>query len=302
MIEVKECMLLLVKQNLKHDKIVESIFDFIDFKEKEGFRFGELVLFHYELFGGKDNEINKIAAGMELLILAIDIFDDLVDQDNQDPPWMKIPPSTATHIAMALMIASQKAIDEAHINDIAKQEAKKMFNNHTLRCIDGQQRDAENEIHNESDYLVVTKEKSGSLISSACLLGTIFANYQQPQYVKEYAEHFGIAVQIANDIGDIQRENSKNDFLHKKKTLPVLYLLNNGDTEFEELKRYYKGVIPKEQIQSKQSEIVALIKKSGAIEYAKVIMQLEIKKSTKIINAMDISEDAKKRLQSMLFR
>lgn len=302
MIEVKECMLLLVKQNLKHDKIVESIFDFIDFKEKEGFRFGELVLFHYELFGGKDNEINKIAAGMELLILAIDIFDDLIDLDNQDPPWMKVETSIATHIALALLTVSQLAIDESFFDDKVKQEAKKMFNKHILRCISGQQWDAENEVHNESDYLVVTKEKSGSLISSACLLGSIFAKYSQPQIVKEYAEHFGIAVQIANDIRDIQRENSKNDFLHKKKTLPVLYLLNNAAAEFEELKRYYKGDIPKEQIQSKQSEIVALIKKSGAIEYAQVIMQLEINKSTKNINTMDITEDSKKRIQSMLFR
>ncbi|HHW36171.1 MAG TPA: polyprenyl synthetase [Bacillales bacterium] len=302
MIEIKECTLQLVKQNLKHDKIVGTICDFIDFKEKEGFRFGDLVLFHYELFGGKGDEINKIATGMELLILAIDIFDDLVDQDNQDPPWMKIVTSTSTHIAMALLTISQLAIDESFFDDKVKQEARKMFNKHIVRCISGQQWDAENEIHNESDYLSVTKEKSGSLISSACLLGTIFANYQEPQIVKEYAEHFGIAVQIANDIRDIQRENSKNDFLHKKKTLPVLHLLNNADAEFEELKGYYKGAIPKEQIELKQSEIIALIKKSGAIEYAKVIMQLEINKSTKIINTMDISEDSKKRIQSMLFR
>lgn len=302
MIEIKECMLLLVKQNLQHDKMVGLICDFIDFKEKEGFRFGELVLFHYELFGGKGNEINQIAAGMELLVLAIDIFDDLVDQDNLEPPWMKTPTPTATHIAMALLMASQKAIDESRFNDVAKQEAKKMFNNHTMRCIDGQQWDAENEIHNESDYLAVTKEKSGSLISSACLLGTIFANYQQPQNIKEYAEHFGIAVQIANDIRDIQRENSKNDFLNKKKTLPVLYLLHNSDAEFDELKRYYDGDIQIERIKSKQSEIVALIKKSGAIEYAKVIIQLQINKSINIINSMDISKGDKKSIQSMLFR
>jgi len=302
MIEIKESMLLLVKQNLQDDKMVVSICDFIDFKEKEGFRFGELVLFHYELFGGKSGEIIRIAAGMELLILAIDIFDDLVDQDNQDPPWMKIATSTATHIAMALMTISQIAIDESSFDDVLKLEAKKMFNNHALRCISGQQRDAENEIHNESDYLAVTKEKSGSLISSACLLGTIFAKYQQHQNVKAYAEHFGIAVQIANDIRDIQRENSKNDFLHKKKTLPVLYLLHNSDAEFEELKRYYEGGIPIERIKSKQSEIVALIKRSGAIEYAKVMMQLQINKSKNIINSMDISEDSKKRIQSMLFR
>lgn len=302
MIEIKESMLLLVKQNLQDDKMVVSICDFIDFKEKEGFRFGELVLFHYELFGGKSGEIIRIATGMELLILAIDIFDDLVDQDNQDPPWMKIATSTATHIAMALMTISQIAIDESLFDDTVKQEAREMFNRHILRCISGQQSDAENEIHNESDYLAVTKEKSGSLISSACLLGAIFAKNTQLQNVKEYAEHFGIAVQIANDIRDIQQENSKNDLLHKKKTLPVLYLLHNSDAEFEELKRYYEGGIPIERIQSKQIEIVALIKRSGAIEYAKVIMQLQINKSKNIINSMDISEDSKKRIQSMLFR
>lgn len=300
--EIKESMLLLVKQNSKHDKIVETIFNFIDFKEKEGFRFGDLVLFHYELFGGKGNEINQIAAGMEMIILAIDIFDDLVDLDNQDPPWMKVETTTATHIALTLLTISQLAIDESFFDDKVKLEARKMFNKHIVRCISGQQWDAKNEIHNESDYLVVTKEKSGSLISSACLLGSIFAKYSQPQIVKEYAEHFGIAVQIANDIRDIQRVDSKNDFLHKKKTLAVLYLLNNADAEFDELKRFYKGDIPIDRIKSKQKEIVALIKQSGAIEYAKVIMQLEINKSKKIINAMDISEDLKKRIQSMLFR
>lgn len=302
MIELKEIMLQIAEQSCFDYRMKELVNSFIDFKEKEGFRFGELVLFHYELFGGESNGINQIAAGMELIILAIDIFDDLVDQDNQDPPWMKIAPSNATHIAMALMIASQKAIDESHFNGNIRLEAKKMFNNHALRCISGQQRDAENEIHNESDYLAVTKEKSGSLISSACLLGAIFANCQQLQDVKEYAEHFGIAVQIANDIRDIQRENNKNDFLHKKKTLPVLYLLHNSDSEFDDFKRHYEDDIPIEQIKTKQSEIIALIKRSGAIEYAKVIMQLEINKSKKIINSMDVSEDVKKSIQSMLFR
>ncbi|HHY74561.1 MAG TPA: polyprenyl synthetase [Bacillus bacterium] len=302
MIELKETMLQIVEKSFFDEQMKELVTSFIDFKEKEGFRFAELVLFHYELFGGKSGEIVRIAAGMELLILAIDIFDDLVDEDNPNPPWMKQASSTATHIAMALLIASQKAIDESRFDNAVKQQAKKMFNDHTLRCIYGQEHDARNEIHNESDYVTITKEKSGSLISCACLVGAIFAKFQQLQNVKDYAEHFGIAVQIANDISDIQQENSKNDFLHKKKTLPVLYLLHHNAAEFLELKSYYEGNIPLEHMKAKQKEIVSMIQKSGAIEYAQVIMQLEISKSKKVINSMDISEDGKKSIQSMLFR
>ncbi|NSL51243.1 polyprenyl synthetase family protein [Calidifontibacillus erzurumensis] len=302
MVHIKERMLLLVDHALQEKNLKDIICQFINFKEKEGFRFGELVLFHYDLFGGKNDEINRIAAGMELLILAIDIFDDLADQDNENVPWMKIAPQTAVHIATILLTISQIAIDESNFDEKIKNEAKKMFNKHLLRCISGQERETQNNISNEMDYFNITKEKSGSLISCACLLGTIFANGPDIKAVKEYAEHFGIAVQIANDIRDIQRENTKNDFLHKKKTLPILYLLNILDPQFSDIRLYYEGKITFEQMKAKQKEIISIIKKSGAIEFAQVYMELKMKKVEKIINFMNISEDSKKKILSTLFR
>lgn len=302
MMEIKENITSIIDQSLLDEKMKDLIYSFVDFKENEGFRFGDLVVFHYELFDGHSEEIYKIAAGMELLILAIDIFDDLVDQDNPNPPWMKISAPTATHIAMALLVASQKAIDESQFDDDVKQKAKKIFNDHTLRCIYGQEQDAKNEINSEKDYLIITKEKSGSLISSASLLGTILATKHHIQDVKTYSEHFGIAVQISNDIRDIQRENEKNDFLHKKKTLPVLYVLNQNNPEFEIVKAYYKDKISYDQIKSQQSKIIELIKESGAIEYAKVLMQLEINKSKKVIAQIDIPDELKEKIEAKLFR
>lgn len=302
MIEIKDTVLQIIDQCYYDDRMKELATSFIDYKEKEGFRFAELVLFHYDLFGGKDKEIVKVAAGIELLILAIDIFDDLVDQDNPNPPWTSVSPATVTHVAIGLLIASQKAIDECHLNQDVKQEAKKILNDHSLRCMYGQQKDFENVITTEDDYLRITKEKSGALISSACLLGSIFANKQHVTDVKKYAEYFGIAVQISNDINDIQRETKKNDLLHKKKTLPILYLLQNKDPQFNIIKDYYNGKVTTEIIESLQQEIITNIKKSGAIEYAKVMMQFEISKAQKCIDAMDIPTTSKEKIVEFLLK
>lgn len=67
-----------------------QLYEFIDFKKDEGYLFGELVILHYVIYNNKlENQIFKVAAAIELLILSFDILDDIEDQDNFSSPWVQ---------------------------------------------------------------------------------------------------------------------------------------------------------------------------------------------------------------------
>jgi competence protein ComQ len=164
-----------------------------------------------------------------------------------------------------------------------KCNALNYLNEQVLKAVNGQYTDLTNSIHSEEDYIQMAKNKSGSLLACACLVGTSLAGEAHHSTVREYAELIGIAAQIKNDMNDIVRWDEKNDLIHKKKTLPTLYLLQNQQLRFQMIRNYYDGKLGKEALYAKKFEIKELIEQSGAIEYASVIMRVhQLQASTRI--------------------
>lgn len=90
---------------------------FKSFKEEKteiGFSFGKLCYWHYEAFSDSVNDdIYKIAAAVELLILSFDIIDDLQDKDS-DNSWSRTP-ELSLNVALAMLIMASKTIDETSL-------------------------------------------------------------------------------------------------------------------------------------------------------------------------------------------
>lgn len=274
----------------------QQMLDYFIFKSQPSFPFAELVVSHYNLFGGTSNSILRVALGVELMILSFDIFDDMEDQDCSPVPWNNVQPALALNTATALFHLSHMILDQAFLNFERGQAAKELFNQFTLHSINGQHQDLQNIVQNEADYFDVTKRKSGALVSLACSIGTVLANDTFIEKIIVYGQLLGITSQIQNDIDDILRNDEKNDLLHKKKTLPALFLLNDKRKEFTILKDYYKGIVSYEIMVEVQQDLIEKIKTSGAIEYANVHLYLKQQQAIKLVDELPLPQHVKERL------
>ena len=86
------------------------------------------------------SDITLLASGIELLILAFDIFDDIEDEDNLDKEWMKIDQSISLNAATSLYSISLQVICELKTNSDFPRLAMK----YALNAMQGQHNDLEN--------------------------------------------------------------------------------------------------------------------------------------------------------------
>ena len=123
----------------------------------------------------------------------------------------------------------------------------------------------------ETVYLEIIKNKTASLLSSACAAGAWSASgdKEASRKMQVFGEKVGIAFQIKDDLFDYTSQNigkpTGNDIKEKKLTLPLIYTLNNTDKK----KRRELIYILKNQNTRKDkiAYIVDEVSKSGGIEY-----------------------------------
>jgi competence protein ComQ len=279
-----------------NEEIMKHTLSFIEYKIKESCPFADLTVLHYQMFDGKSPQIYQAAASIELMILALDIFDDIQDQDNPSVPWSQIEPALSTNIAIGLLMLSEAMLVQTSFETGRKLIAIDYLNEQVLKAVNGQYTDLSNSIHSEEDYIQMAKNKSGSLLACACLVGTALAGETHHSTVKEYAVFIGIAAQIKNDIQDIVRWDEKNDLIHKKKTLPTLFLLQSQLPSFQIIRDYYDDKLGKEALYKQKFEIKELIEQSGAIEYANVIMRIHQLHASELIEGLGVEQAWKEKL------
>ncbi|MCO6734708.1 hypothetical protein KQH28_30455, partial [Streptomyces sp. EL9] len=86
---------------------------------------------------GINEDIYKVAAAIELLILSFDIIDDLQDKDS-DYIWNNTP-ELSLNVALAMLIMASKAINETSFEH--KSAAIRLLEKYALMSISGQQLD-----------------------------------------------------------------------------------------------------------------------------------------------------------------
>jgi octaprenyl-diphosphate synthase len=124
----------------------------------------------------------------------------------------------------------------------------------------------------ESVYFEIIKNKTASLLASACSAGA-FSTSQDEGLAKKmrlFGEKVGIAFQMKDDLFDYGTESvgkpTGNDIKEKKITLPLIYALNTLDKDSKRECIY----IIKNQNRNKQKVKIVLekVKAAGGIEYA----------------------------------
>lgn len=270
----------------------ELALSFVAYKTNQPLLFGELTVLHYEMFARQKNPfVFQAAAAVELMILALDIFDDLQDQDNPSVPWNHIDSGLSMNIAIGLLSLSEFLLADTQFEPLKKLKAMRCLSGQVIKAVKGQHVDLVNAINSEEEYIQMVREKSGSLMACACLIGTILSTERYHDWVQEYAEMMGIAAQISNDLQDICRWDQKNDLIHKKRTLPVLLLLQSSDSLSGFLQDYYNGKTGKESVYERKAEIRQWIADSGAVEYSEVVMRVHQLQAVERIKSLDVPQE-----------
>ncbi|MCC7223161.1 MAG: polyprenyl synthetase family protein [Chitinophagales bacterium] len=129
----------------------------------------------------------------------------------------------------------------------------------------------------ESVYYEIIRQKTASLIASACAVGFASTNSDKTlqQKVWQIGEKIGMAFQIKDDLfdfGDSQQTGKPTgiDIKEKKMTLPLIYSLNNASGSD---KRRMIYIIKQHSANPKRvEEVVNFVHQSGGIAYAQEVM------------------------------
>ena len=123
----------------------------------------------------------------------------------------------------------------------------------------------------EEDYFNIIKNKTASLLASACAAGahSTTSDDQLVEKMKMFGEYTGIAFQIKDDLFDYGTDDvgkpTGNDIKEKKLTLPIIHTLKNVDNNLRrELKYRLKNSNRRKE---SVNFIIEEVKKSGGIEY-----------------------------------
>lgn len=272
-----------------------------DSETGELFKWAHLTLMNCECVSGESEAALPGAIAMELSALAIDIFDDIQDQDHDDLPWRQIPTANALNLAICLSMLSNEAISilsddgASRFYRIISQILRQMW----ITCSDGQYQEALFDTCKQvtlEQYFELVKRKSGSLTACACKIGATLGGASELLVfqLEQFGIYLGIMSQIRNDLNDFLDFEKKKDFVNHKKTLPYVYLLNTlkGNTarQFKELTQM-QGFGKREQDHLKR-----LVIDEGAIHYGRVMYELFRQKSIEIIQALPVPEKHKEKM------
>jgi competence protein ComQ len=281
-------------------EISDHMTKFIEFKKNLGFPFGNLAILHYQMFGGNNKDIYKAAAAIEMMMLSTDIFDDLQDQDNKSVPWREVNQAVSMNVAAGLLILSTMLLEATSFPVENKTAALHNFNSQVIKAVNGQHLDITNSVNSENECLQMIKLKSASLLVCACVIGAVSANKDYGEMVGSYAEDIGIVAQIKNDITDTCDWEGKNDLIRRKKTLPLLFLNTSREPKTQIIRDYYAGRLNENDIYKHKDEITNIILKSGAYEYASVILRVHQLQALEKIEQLPVSAAWKERLLSFV--
>ncbi|MHC1578442.1 MAG: polyprenyl synthetase family protein [Dehalococcoidia bacterium] len=258
-----------------------------------------LCLLTGQAVGGNRSQVISAAAAVELIHNFSLIHDDIQDASDErhhrPTVWKLWGQSQAINAGDAMFTLAYLALLELKEKGIAAKkvaDSAKMLSLACLELCEGQYRDVEYEDSLDitiEDYLAMAAKKTAALFAVSTSLGAYLGSDDSklPDLFGSFGRELGIAYQICDDISGIwgTEENSgksADDISQRKKTLPVVYGLQNSRGE---PRRRLKRLYSQKSIEGKDiKEVIRILDKLGARDYAenlaeqhyhKALVQLE---------------------------
>lgn len=232
------------------------------------------VLLSAKLHGEINESTYRAAALVELLHTATLVHDDVVDESFERRGFFSINAIWKNKIAVLVgdyllskgLLLSTSNNDFEHLH-ILSEAVKQMSEGELLQMEKSRKLNLDEEI-----YFEIIRNKTASLLSSACAVGAYSTTKDQSvsDQMKIFGEKAGIAFQIKDDLFDYGSADigkpTGNDIKEKKLTLPLIYTLNRIDkTTKRELIYIIKN---QNRDKEKVKRVIDVVIQEGGIKYA----------------------------------
>ncbi len=228
--------------------------------------------------GDINDSSHRGAALIELLHTATLVHDDVVDDANYRRGFFSINALWKNKIAVLVgdYLLSRGLLLSVENGDfktlkIVSTAVKEMSEGELLQIEKARRLDITEEV-----YYEIIRQKTASLIASCCAVGSASTGGDETTVMKmkDFGEKVGMAFQIKDDLFDYGTEEIGKpvgiDIKEKKMTLPLIYALNN--CSWMEKRKVINTIKNHSHKNKKVKEVIAFVKNSGGIEYAKTIM------------------------------
>lgn len=232
------------------------------------------VLLSAKLCGQVSEPAYRAASLVELLHTATLVHDDVVDDSQERRGFFSVYAlwkNKASVLIGDYLLAKGLLLSLDHndyrILHILSDAVRKMSEGELL-----QMEKARNLNLKEDIYYEIIRNKTASLLASACAAGAWSGseNEEFTERMRSFGEKTGMAFQIKDDLFDYASENvgkpTGNDIKEKKLTLPLIYALNKVDKETRRKMIYI--IKNKNRDKEKVGWVIKEVEKSGGISYA----------------------------------
>ncbi|MEL7123445.1 MAG: polyprenyl synthetase family protein [Bacteroidota bacterium] len=228
---------------------------------------------------GEINESTYTAASMvELLHTASLVHDDVVDDSNLRRGFFSINALWKNKIAVLVgdFLLSKGMLLALRTKQYSMLE---IMSDAVQAMIEGELQQAERARRldiKEEIYYEIIRQKTASLIASACKLGAVSSNKdpEVAQKMHEFGEKIGLAFQIRDDLFDFGTDDVGKplgiDIKEKKLTLPLIYALERTDRKTK--RTIINNIKRHSEEPDKVKEVIEFVRASGGLEYTKEIM------------------------------
>ncbi len=233
------------------------------------------VFLSARLHGEVNESTYRAAALVELLHTATLVHDDVVDESMERRGFFSINALWKNKIAVLVgdyllskgLLLSTEHNDFTHLH-ILSDAVRQMSEGELLQLEKSRKLNLDEDV-----YFEIIRNKTASLLSSACGVGAFSTSQDQSitQTMKSFGEKVGIAFQIKDDLFDYGNEDvgkpTGNDIQERKLTLPLIYTLNRADKPT----RSRLINILKNENKNKESVrfVINTVEQSGGITYAR---------------------------------
>lgn len=233
-----------------------------------------LVILTAKALGYKGDEHLSLAAVIEFIHTATLLHDDVVDTSSMrrgrltaNAKWGNAPSVLVGDFLYSRAFQIVVTLGQLELMKILSDTTNKLSEGEVQQLVNAKQPDT-----TEEQYREVIYKKTGALFEAASATAAVISNASQAEReaVCQYARHLGLAFQLVDDTLDYEGDpeelgkNVGDDLAEGKPTLPLIRAMQIANTE--QAKTIAEAI--RNGDKSHLDDIVAIVKSSGALEYA----------------------------------
>jgi len=249
-----------------------------------------------KLCGNVNESTYRAASLVELLHTATLVHDDVVDDSLERRGFFSVYALWKNKVSVLVgdyLLAKGLLLsvdnDDFRILKILSDAVRKMSEGELLQMEKSRSLNLDEDV-----YFEIVKNKTASLLASACAAGAWSSsqNEEATSKMKAFGEKVGIAFQIKDDLFDYAFQDigkpTGNDIKEKKLTLPLIYALNTID---KKTRRDIIYIIKNESSKkNKINYVIDIVRESGGIEYTIAKMNDYKQQALEILHSFPTSD------------